>query len=284
MDGSCCGRSSPGGVGWVTDSCREGRDDFGGSDSDEGDFCCATSLRRGTVADASRPRLAGTLVSTTRFLRATLPALAAFGLCFARPSLSGDAPATAIATASADAGGAALTVSFVDAIATASLLSRRDAAAAADVFEDGDRFELPRFLLAIPPGLADGGTGAPVAGAGSAAVSGDEEPPEGGGTPSAIGAGTSGRGAAAAGPADPAGRPAVLTKYGAITGFFVGFGFVKDAPAAGGRAPSPPPAPGDPTPAAAVDPGAGTLGAGSHEVARLRNPWPFSALATFSTE
>ena len=227
-------------------------------------------------------------MSTTRALRDILPTLAVFGLLFARPSSSDDAPATAIATAAA-AGGATVTLSSVGALVTASLLVRRDAAADDDVLEDGDRFELPRFLLAIPPGLVDGGKGAAAAGAGNAATSGGEELAEERRTPPATGAGTSGGGAAAVAPADAAGRPAVLIKYGAMTGRCIGFANV--ASAAGARALSPPLAPGDPLPAAAIAAGAGavapearTLGAGSHEVARLRNPWPFSALAIASTE
>lgn len=280
VDGSL-ERSSPPGRGWATDNCREGREDFGGSDEDEGGASCATSLRRGTVADASRPRpagmpasLAGSPVSTTSIPRdTTLPDIA---LSFVNPSSSDGAPATATATA----GGPVVTSYFVPerggALVTASLPSRRDDD---DDLEDGDRLALPRFLLAIPPGLVEGGAGAAVAGAGGNADASGGAGTVGGeglleeGTPSAA-AGASGRGAA--------GLPAVLIEYGAIIGFC--FGFVNGT---SGTAEGPPSPPGDPVPAApaaAAVTATGILGAGSQEVARLRSPWPFSALAIFSTE
>ena len=167
VDGSCR-RSSPGEGGWVTDSCRERREDLGGSDDDEEEVC-ASSLRRGVVNFASRPRLAfrspasETPPSIARGV--AFPELAGSFVC---PSSSEDAPATA--TAIAATGSPTVSPSFVptrrgdDALAAAlSALSRRDDNDDDDVLADGDRFAPPRLLLAIPPDLVDGGTAAPVA-------------------------------------------------------------------------------------------------------------------------
>ena len=149
------GGSSPGEGGWVTDNRWEEREAFGRA-SEEDDPRSA-SLRRGTLAAAaSRPRPAGALALV--LTAAAVPATPRL--------LSGEAPtsATAAAAVSSDGTppGAPETAGAAPppaARAPAPLLSSREV-------DDGDADDReggsapfaeapPRFLLAIPPGLAD---------------------------------------------------------------------------------------------------------------------------------
>lgn len=158
--GARLGGSSPGDGGWVTDTRWEDREPFAGSDGDEEDSS-PLRLRRGTLVNASRPRLAGTLV----FLTTTTAGAS-----------SDEAPARTTGTAAA---GTPFAAPETTGAAPTPSLSRREAAAdddAADREGGCSPFAAPpRFLLAIPPGLADEATApAPAVASGTAGTVGGE--------------------------------------------------------------------------------------------------------------